>query len=205
MQTRREEPGMAKQTNQASHRANTPTHTHTQPRQKQTRWKSVRTKPRQADTTNQANSNDFPAPLPYKGKGTPSVQFSCCCLGIFWPRIPCGALLVRCGQLPRSCYPALLSVASRSHWRGLQRSFRALTGWREGAQWLQTAPFQHSHRQRKWLHIPDGRHNQKNSSKELCFSTSVWNSTQLPCHLLPPASFFPSQTLPLSPSSNSKQ
>lgn len=62
-----------------------PTHPHTQPRQKQTRWKSVRTKPRQADTTNQANSNDFPAPLPYKGKGTPSAKFSCCCLGIFWP------------------------------------------------------------------------------------------------------------------------
>lgn len=145
MQTRREEPGMAK-TNKSS--LTQGQHTHTQPRQKQTRWKSVSTKPRQADTTNQANSNDFPALLPYKGKGTPSAKFSCCCLCIFWARIPCGARLVRCGQL-WSCSPALLSVASRPHWPGLQCSFRVPTRWREGAQCLRTAPFQHSHRQRK--------------------------------------------------------
>lgn len=68
----REEPGIAKQANQTSHGQ----HTHTQQRQKPTRWKSVSTAARQACTTNQSNSNDFPVLLPYKGKGTPSAPSS---------------------------------------------------------------------------------------------------------------------------------
>lgn len=50
-------------------------HTHSAG-EKHTRWNSVSTEIRQACSRNQTNSNDFPAPLPYKGIGTPSKKFS---------------------------------------------------------------------------------------------------------------------------------
>lgn len=71
----KEEPRMAKQTNQATHGAHT-LNTSTQQRQKHTRWNSVSTKIRQACNRNQTNSNDFPALLPYMGIWTPSKKFS---------------------------------------------------------------------------------------------------------------------------------
>lgn len=60
-----------------------------------------------------------------------------------------------------------------------------------------TAPFQHGHRQRKWLDIPDGRQNQKNSWEGLCVYSSVWKCTRLPLHLLfsPPPHFLSSSPL----------
>lgn len=67
-------------------------------------------------------------------------------------------------------------------------------------------PIRAQGRQRKWLGIPDGGHNQENSCKGLNFNTSVWNSRLLPFSLsrsppsprLPPSapsvSFFKFQT-----------
>lgn len=73
--TGKEEPRMAKQTNQATHGAHTLSRSHSRDR-KHTRLNSVSTKTRQACNRNQTNSNDFPALLPYKGIGTPSKKFS---------------------------------------------------------------------------------------------------------------------------------
>lgn len=50
-------------------------------------------------------------------------------------------------------------------------------------------------RQRKWLGIPDGGHNQENSCKGLNFNTSVWNSRLLPFSLSRPPPFPSSSSL----------
>lgn len=44
------------------------------------------------------------------------------------PQIPRRAHPVRCGHLPRSCFPASLSVAPRPHWRGLLQGAGRLEG-----------------------------------------------------------------------------
>lgn len=84
------------------HRGCPHTHACTQQREKHTRWTSVSTKTRQACNRNQTNSNDFPALLPYKGKGTPSRKVQLMTAVVFappGPQIPLGVRLAECGLL----------------------------------------------------------------------------------------------------------
>lgn len=121
-----------------------------------------------------------------------------------------GGLALSCWMFV-CCRECLVSrVASTLAWPPavLQSAIRPEGGSREALD----NPIWAQGRQRKWLGIPDGGHNQENSCKGLNFNTSVWNSRLLPFSLSLPLSlsaplpvFFLHQPLPLSPSSNSKQ
>lgn len=109
-----------------------------------------------------------------------------------------GWMFVRC----RECLVS--TVASTLAWpRGVLQSAVRPEG---GSKKALDNPIWAQGRQRKWLGIPDGGHNQENSCKGLNFNTSVWNSRLLPFSLsrsppsprLPPSapsvSFFKFQT-----------
>lgn len=124
------------------------------------------------------------------------------------PQIPRRAHPVRCGHLPRSCFPASLSVAPRPHWRGLLQGAGRLEG--GGTQALgqprsstvtdrgSDSTFQMADRTRRILA-------RASASTAVCVKVHTASSSP---PFLPPSPlpvFFPSQTLPPSPSSNSKQ
>lgn len=82
-------------------------------------------------------------------------------------------------------------LSCAQHYRGLWRVFTALSGLEGGSREASDNPIWWQGRQRKWLGIPDGGHNQENSCKGLDFSASVWREQT--------ASLFPDSLLFLPP------
>lgn len=106
---------------------------------------------------------------------------------------------------------SVLSVESRPHWRGLQRSFRVLSDQREGAERHWTTPFERradrgSDSAFQMADITRRILARGSTSTPVCETADCFLFHSLSLSLSAPLPvFFLPQPLPLSPSSNSKQ